>query len=73
MSLTTEDFTEFMTEDPEDDTDRPFGDALEELSVDVETDAVQAVRDMRVPNAYSHPGHSSYHERRSRDSSYRRR
>jgi len=47
MSLTTEDFTEFMADDPEDDKDRPLGDALEELSVDVETDAVQSVRDVR--------------------------
>lgn len=47
MSLTTEDFAEFMVEDPEDDPDSPLGDALEELAVDVEVDAVEAVRDVR--------------------------
>ena len=47
MSLTTDDFTEFMTGDPEDDEDVPLGDALRELAVDVETDAVEDVRDVR--------------------------
>ena len=47
MSLTTDDFAEFMADDPSDDEDVPLGDALEELAVDVETDAVDAVRDVR--------------------------
>ncbi|SNZ15684.1 hypothetical protein SAMN06269185_2561 [Natronoarchaeum philippinense] len=47
MSLTTDDFAEFMGEDPEDDEDVPLGDALDELAVDVEVDAVEAVRDVR--------------------------
>ncbi|QSG01565.1 Uncharacterized protein AArcS_0334 [Natranaeroarchaeum sulfidigenes] len=47
MSLTTDDFAEFLAEDPEDDTDVPLGTALSELAVDVETDSVEAVRDVR--------------------------
>mgnify|MGYP000241762283 CR=1 FL=1 len=47
MSLTAEDFREFMTADPDDDEAVPLGDALEELAVDVETDSVEAVRDVR--------------------------
>ncbi|WP_247730262.1 hypothetical protein [Halovivax limisalsi] len=47
MSLTTEDFAEFMVEDPADDPDTPLGDALAELAVDVELDSVDAVRDVR--------------------------
>lgn len=47
MSLTTDDFKAFMTSDPEDDETVPLGDALEELAVDVEVDAVEAVRDVR--------------------------
>ena len=47
MSLTTDDFEEFMREDPEDESDVPLGDALGELAVDVEVDAVEAVRDVR--------------------------
>ncbi|WP_162991404.1 hypothetical protein [Halostella salina] len=47
MSLTTDDFTEFMAEDPEDDPSLPLGDALDELAVDVEVDSVEEVRDVR--------------------------
>ncbi|WP_192498526.1 hypothetical protein [Halorussus halophilus] len=47
MSLTTDDFKEFMVSDPEDDEAVPLGDALAELSVDVEVDSVEAVRDIR--------------------------
>lgn len=47
MSLTTDDFEEFMVSDPEDDETVPLGDALSELAVDVEVDAVEAVRDVR--------------------------
>ncbi|WP_254523775.1 hypothetical protein [Natrinema caseinilyticum] len=47
MSLTTDDFTEFMADDPEDDAEVPLGDALADLAVDVDTDAVDAVRDVR--------------------------
>jgi hypothetical protein len=47
MSLTTDDFREFMDSDPEDDESVPLGDALEELAVDVEVDSVEAVRDVR--------------------------
>ena len=47
MSLTAEDFAEFMAGDPDDDETRPLGDALEELAVDVDVDAVEEVRDVR--------------------------
>jgi hypothetical protein len=47
MSLTTEDFREFMAADPEDDENVPLGDALEEVAVDIEVDSVEAVRDVR--------------------------
>ncbi|WP_226482375.1 hypothetical protein [Natrinema amylolyticum] len=47
MSLTTDDFAEFMAGDPEDEETVPLGDALNELAVDVEGDAVEAVRDVR--------------------------
>ena len=47
MSLTTDDFKEFMSSDPEDDETVPLGDALAELAVDVEVDSVEAVRDIR--------------------------
>ncbi|MFC3957850.1 hypothetical protein [Halovivax cerinus] len=47
MSLTADDFTGFTTGDPEDDEDESLGDALAELAVDIETDAVEAVRDAR--------------------------
>ena len=47
MSLTTDDFREFVAVDPEDDETVPLGDALAELAVDVEVDSVDAVRDVR--------------------------
>ncbi|MGB9965321.1 hypothetical protein [Halobacterium sp. CBA1126] len=47
MSLTTDDFREFMGSDPEDDESVPLGDALEELAVDIDVDSVEAVRDVR--------------------------
>lgn len=47
MSLTTDDFREFMVSDPEDDEIVAFGDDLEELAVDVDVDSVAAVRDVR--------------------------
>lgn len=47
MSLTTDDFKDFLDEDPEDDESVSLGDALAELAVDVETDSVEAVRDAR--------------------------
>jgi len=47
MSLTTDDFSEFFETDPDDDESVPLGDALAELAVDVEIDAVDAVRDVR--------------------------
>ena len=47
MSLTTDDFSEFMAADPEDDQSVPLGDALADLAVDVEVDAVEEVRDVR--------------------------
>lgn len=47
MSLTTDDFAEFMADDPADDEATPLGDALSELAVDVETDAVEDVRSIR--------------------------
>lgn len=46
MSHTTDDFEDFMREDPESGSNVPLGDALEELAVDVEVDAVEAVRDV---------------------------
>ena len=47
MSLTTDDFSEFFEPDPTDDETVPLGDALAELAVDVESDSVGAVRDVR--------------------------
>jgi hypothetical protein len=47
MSLTTDDFEDFLDTDPTDDEAVPLGDALAELSVDVEVDSVEAVRDVR--------------------------
>jgi hypothetical protein len=47
MSLTTDDFREFVDPDPDDDETVPLGDALDALAVDVEVDAVEAVRDIR--------------------------
>ncbi|MFB6140926.1 MAG: hypothetical protein ABEJ26_10875 [Halosimplex sp.] len=47
MSLTTDDLRELTGSDPEDDDTVPLGDALAELAVDVETDSVETVRDVR--------------------------
>jgi hypothetical protein len=47
MSLTTDDFRDFLDTDPEDDETVSLGDALAELAVDVEVDSVEAVRDIR--------------------------
>ena len=47
MSLTADVFEDFMREDPDDESDVPLGDALQEIAVDVEVDAVEAVRDVR--------------------------
>jgi hypothetical protein len=44
MSLTAEDFERYLRED---DDDEPLGDALAALAVDVEVDAVEAVREVR--------------------------
>ena len=47
MSLTTDDFEDLMRADAADDESVPLGDALSELAVDVDVDAVEAVRDVR--------------------------
>jgi len=47
MSLTTGDFREFLGSDPDDDESVPLGDALEELALDVDVDAVEEVRDIQ--------------------------
>lgn len=47
MSLTMDDFREFLATDPADDESIPLGDALQEVAVDVEVDSVAAVRDVR--------------------------
>ena len=47
MSLTTDDFREFMGSDPDDGERVALGDALEDLAVDIEVDAVAEVRDVR--------------------------
>ena len=47
MSLTTDDFAEFMADDPEDNEEVPLGDALQELAIDIEADTVEEVRDVR--------------------------
>ena len=47
MSLTTDEFREFMDSDPDDDESLDLGDSLSELAVDVDVDAVEAVRDVR--------------------------
>ena len=44
MSLTTDDFEQYLRED---DDGEPLGDALAALALDVETDAVDAVREIR--------------------------
>ena len=46
MSLTADDFRP-RVEDETDDESTPLGDALAEIAVDVETDAVSLVRDAR--------------------------
>ncbi|ESS02958.1 MAG: hypothetical protein A07HR67_02466 [uncultured archaeon A07HR67] len=47
MSLTSDDFEEFVSSDPDDDETIPLGQALSELGLDVEVDSVEAVRDVR--------------------------
>ncbi|WP_198400437.1 hypothetical protein [Halodesulfurarchaeum formicicum] len=47
MSLTADDFRSVGGGDPSDDDSIPLGDALAELAMDVETDAVEAVRESR--------------------------
>ncbi|MEF8777204.1 MAG: hypothetical protein V5A43_11990 [Haloarculaceae archaeon] len=47
MSLTTDDFREFMGSDPDDDETIPLGDALAAVAVDIDVDSVEAVRDVR--------------------------
>jgi hypothetical protein len=42
MSLTSDDFEEFVSSDPDDDETVPLGEGL-----DVEVDSVEAVRDVR--------------------------
>ncbi|MBB6647258.1 hypothetical protein [Halobellus ruber] len=44
MSLTADDFERYLRED---DDGEPSGDALAALALDVETDAVDAVREIR--------------------------
>jgi len=44
MSLTAEDFERYLRED---DDEVPLGDALANLALDVETDSVEAVRELR--------------------------
>jgi hypothetical protein len=46
MSLTSDDFEEFVSSDPDDDETVPLGQALSELGLDVD-DSVEAVRDVR--------------------------
>ena len=47
MSLRADDFETFVTRDPDDDESVPLGDALAELAVAVDVDAVAEVRDLR--------------------------
>jgi hypothetical protein len=44
MSLTADDFEQYLRED---DDGEPLGDALAALALDIETDAVDAVREIR--------------------------
>ena len=44
MSLTADDFERYLREDNDGE---PLGDALADLALDVETDAVDAVREIR--------------------------
>ena len=64
MSLTSDDFEEFVSSDPDDDETVPLGQALSELGLDVEVDSVEAVRDVRE-RLWCTPRHE-----RSRRSSY---
>jgi hypothetical protein len=47
MGLTADDFEKYRRED---DDGGPLGDALADLAVDVESDAVEAVREIREQN-----------------------
>lgn len=47
MNLTAEDVTEFAPPDLTDDEENSLDDALAELAVDVELDAVESVREVR--------------------------
>ena len=47
MSLTSDDFEEFVSSDLDDDETVPFGQALSELGFGVEVDSVEAIRDVR--------------------------
>ncbi|WP_192927930.1 hypothetical protein [Halococcus salsus] len=46
MSLIADDFAEFVP-DGDDDDDRPLGDALASLAIDIDLDSVEVVRDLR--------------------------
>lgn len=46
MSLTADDFAEFLR-DGDEDEDLPLGDVLDELAVDIEVDSVEEVRELR--------------------------
>lgn len=48
MRLTVADFRSFLARDPAADEAVALGDALQAVAVDVESDAVEAVRDARV-------------------------
>lgn len=47
MSLTADDIAAFAADDPTDDDSTSLGDALSDVAVDVEVDAVEAVRELR--------------------------
>ena len=47
MSLTSDDFEEFVSSGPDDDETVPLGQALSELGLDIKVDSVEAVRDIR--------------------------
>jgi len=47
LSLTTDDFREFMGSDPAHDESVPLGDALAEVAVDIDVEAMAEVRDAR--------------------------
>ena len=47
MSLPVDDFDAYRFEDPDDDEETPLGDALAECALGVETDTVDAVRNVR--------------------------